>query len=38
MNRALPPEAEDLIRDAPLMAHFATSTDDRPYVARVRCR
>lgn len=29
------PDAEELIRDAKLMAHLATSVDDRPHVAPV---
>ncbi|MEM4780903.1 MAG: pyridoxamine 5'-phosphate oxidase family protein [Halalkalicoccus sp.] len=35
MSRGLPTEAEDLITGAPLMAHLATSVDDRPHVAPV---
>jgi len=35
MSRGLPPEAEDLIQDEVLMAHFATSVKDRPHVAPV---
>lgn len=32
---AVPPEVEELIEDAPLSAHVATSVDDRPHVAPV---
>ena len=32
---AIPPEAEELITDAPLMAHLATCADARPHVAPV---
>ncbi len=35
MSDGLPPEAEDLIQDEALMAHFATSVKDRPHVAPV---
>lgn len=31
----VPPEVENLIADAPLSAHIATSVDDRPHVAPV---
>lgn len=31
----VPPEVEELISDAPLSAHVATSVDDRPHVAPV---
>lgn len=35
MSRDLPREAEELIEGEPLMAHFATSHDDRPHVAPI---
>ncbi|WP_122089527.1 pyridoxamine 5'-phosphate oxidase family protein [Halalkalicoccus subterraneus] len=35
MSRGLPREAEELIEGEPLMAHFATSHEDRPHVAPV---
>ena len=33
--RSVPPEAERLLESEPLMAHLATSVDDRPHVAPV---
>jgi nitroimidazol reductase NimA-like FMN-containing flavoprotein (pyridoxamine 5'-phosphate oxidase superfamily) len=35
MGATLPDEAAELLRSEPLMAHLATSVDDRPHVAPV---
>ncbi|WP_121821658.1 pyridoxamine 5'-phosphate oxidase family protein [Halostella salina] len=35
MTDAVPPEAAELLRSEPLMAHLATSVDGRPHVAPV---
>ncbi|WP_101294541.1 pyridoxamine 5'-phosphate oxidase family protein [Halegenticoccus soli] len=35
MSHTVPPEVEELIADARVMAHLATSVDDRPHVAPV---
>ena len=35
MSDAVPDEAEALLQSEPLMAHLATSVDDRPHVAPV---
>lgn len=33
MGSSIPPEVEELLTSEPLVAHLATSTDDRPHVA-----
>lgn len=33
MRSTIPPEVEELLTSEPLVAHLATSTDDRPHVA-----
>ena len=33
MRSTIPPEIEELLTSEPLVAHLATSTDDRPHVA-----
>ncbi|WP_129113076.1 pyridoxamine 5'-phosphate oxidase family protein [Halegenticoccus tardaugens] len=35
MSDAVPPEVEELLTDGRVMAHLATSVDDRPHVAPV---
>jgi nitroimidazol reductase NimA-like FMN-containing flavoprotein (pyridoxamine 5'-phosphate oxidase superfamily) len=38
VSDAVPPGAERLLRGEPLLAHLATSVEDRPHVAPVRFR
>lgn len=35
MSRGIPPDAAELITDAPVVAHLATCTEGRPHVAPV---